>query len=97
MNKRFLKVLVAVNAALLVGLALVSVTEAQRTSDSEFNRPGKYVMLPATTNQFQEDVVYIFSEKSGKIVGLRYRSAGNRGEFEIVSGRNVQLDLSRLP
>lgn len=99
MNKRFLKVLIAVNVVLMAGLALVSVTEAQGVgaASSEFSRPGKYLIIPADSNVLAEDVVYIMDQRTGKMAALKYRGNQNRGEFEIIKGRNVQGDVSRLP
>jgi len=98
MNKRTLKMLAAVNVALLIGLTLVSAVEAQLGGNNarQTMRPGDYVMIPArNADQPAQNIVYIIDQKSGRIGGFSYNSATDK--WEKFQGRSIADDLARIP
>jgi hypothetical protein len=80
MNKRSLGALIALNAALLIGLTLISM--APQPAKAALGARADYLMVSGqTTTRKQQAAIYILDIGSGKIAAAYVNSANDKIEW----------------
>lgn len=93
MNKRSLGVLVALNALLLIGLAVVSLTS--QPAVAQFGMRGDYAMIAGqATGRDDQAAVYILELKSQKMIALMFDSRNKK--LQTIAGRVVGNDMREM-
>lgn len=92
MNARTLGGLIAVNAALLIGLAVASFSGTP-SARAQAARPGDYTMIAGNVaGRNNQQVVYVIETQTSRVVALLYSSANN--SVEVLDGRVIGTDLT---
>lgn len=90
MNKRSLGILVVLNALLLIGLAVVSLTS--QPAAAQFGMRGDYTMIAGqVVGRDDQAAVYILELKSQKMVALMFDSRNKK--LQTIAGRVVGNDM----
>lgn len=90
MNKRSLGVLIALNLALVVALAVVNLTPAPAHGQG-FGAAGDYVMLAGQVKgRSAQSGIYIIELQTARMVAVMFNS--NSDELETIAGRNLLHD-----
>ena len=86
-------VLVALNAVLLIGLAVVSLT--RQPAAAQFGMRGDYAMIAGqATGRANQAAVYILELKSQKMIALMFDSRNKK--LQTIAGRVVGNDMREM-
>jgi len=93
MNKRSLGILVALNALLLIGLAVVGLTS--QPAVAQFGMRGDYAMIAGqVTGRDDQAAIYVLELKSQKMIALMFDSRNKK--LQTLAGRVVGNDIREM-